>query len=289
MEKKRIKTASYYTIDRLNASVLFIPEKSAVNTVKHARKKWYNRKTPRGAKVVKTMINYLHETKTDKESLFFVTITTQQHKNGLTDMELWHRVGRWLKGRELPYVCTVERQTHGFNGSTPTEDLHFHICVRASSKFDIPHELGRLAKYFQVEKHPALLDIKRVQSVGGLVGYITKYVTKQPTGKKFGDCSSLFSCRTFSVSNTLRRSYKRTAWDYVRRVQGSTNCIGFLNECGGLTPSTDLNGNVIKNKFFGSFKYSPEIWQVAKKYSTAENIQFNATGVPLYLLINERK
>jgi len=278
-EKKRSSNKSYYVVDRLNKSVLYIHGKSAVNTVRHPRKKWYNRKTPRGAKVVKTFVNYLNETKGQNEDLFFITLTTVQHKTGHSDTELWRRVGYWLQKHKLPYVCTVERQTESgywiytgrdpnskqssINLRPPTEDLHFHIIIRSGSSFDITKELQSLSRRLGVKRHPSLFDVKRISELGGAIHYITKYI-----GKGTPKCSSLFACRTFSVSNSLRRSYKANAHEYVRRVEGDTECINFLISLPGKKLKL-----LHKTDFFGSFEYKDYIWPIAVINSTYERVK----------------
>lgn len=261
MDKPNGQYNGTITVDRLNHSVIAVRKLSKYNGLRHTRKRWYNRKTPRGAKVVKTMINFLYETKKEKEYLYFITITTVQHRSGKTDKELFGRVGVWLKNRQLHYVCTVERQRD-------TEDLHFHIIIRASSKFDIRYELGRLSKLLSVQNHPALFDVKRIDNLQRVVGYINKYITKN--GTKY---SSVFRCRTFSVAKRTRASYKAMAHRFVCRIEPG-ECVDFI-----LNVKYPLKYQH-NTDFFVSYKYAPYIWLAARAtkekrntcYSTQKNI-----------------
>jgi hypothetical protein len=251
------------TIDRLNESVVYVYDKRRNDTYNGYRlavcqygcgcvyrvsnKRWYNRKTPRGAKIIKTLINFMNYEKKEKEHFYFLTLTTQQHKSGFSDKELFSRVGAWLAKRGFEYVCTVERQRN-------TQDLHFHIFIlaRVQKPFVIRNEIQILSRIFSVPAHGALFNVKRVDSenVKAIVAYISKYVTKDN-----GKYSSLFGCRTFSVSNGLRRRYKGLADKYVIRLSGDAQSR-FLIEQNALKLLQPLH----VTDFFVCFKYSLDIW-----------------------------
>jgi len=252
------------TVDRLNASVIATNDKVNKNTLRHPRKRWYNRKTPRAAKIIKTMINFMYYEKKQEQEIFFVTITTCQHKSGMSDKELYARIRLWFKNRkQSDYVIVLERQKD-------TQDIHYHcvILFDKGERYSFRRELEYLGKLLRVQPHPALLDVKRVFDIKTVVGYINKYVTKEN-----GKYCSLFTCRTFSVSKRLRRRYKELADKYVVRVDPrrtiefiiEAKSLGLWHLLNGVDPATgELVG--FYNNFFASFKYSTDIWQLVQKY-----------------------
>jgi len=265
------------TFDSLNKSIVYVYDGKRRNTEGHhykmvrceycgtltpvSNKKWYNKKSLRTAKKIKTLINFMHyenERKQQKDELFFITVTTKQHESGLSDKELNAAIGRWLKGRNFTdYVCVLERQTGGTGGKfgQPTEDIHYHIVLQYSEGtklFDFKHELGRLSKLFRIPAHPALLDVKRIRNIQQVVGYIRKYVTKD--NKK---CSSLFLCRTLLVSKRLNKRYKNLASDYVTRLSKETGVMIFLKQ-----HKLEL---LHKKDFFACYKYSDYLYTEAKR------------------------
>jgi len=250
-------------VDRLNHSVIAVRTDVNRNTEKHLRKRWYNKKTHRGKKIVKTLINYMyHENKKkfNPKNFFFITLTTKQHESGMSDKYLYNRVGRWLRNQKVPYVCTVERQRN-------TGDLHFHILLlnRPEVRYCIRAEIRYFAKRFKINPHPAIFDVKRIppSNVAQIVGYVNKYV-----GKQSESYSSIFQCRTFSVAKRLRNSFKRNAQYYVRTIKSAPAIRTFLNTCG-----PDLIEKNATN-FFASYNFKPYFWNVAESLVPAtEKIQ----------------
>lgn len=265
---RRISNDNYFVVDRLNASVLFMREKNFTREFNPPKRKvWYNRKRPRGAKVVKTMINFMFNEKQETESLYFITITTCQHKTGMLDTELFSRIGLWFKNRkQSDYVITVERQRE-------TQDLHFHCVVlfNQGERYSFGRELQYLGRLFKVEPHSALLDVKRITNVERVVGYIRKYITKDN-----GKYCSLFGCRTFSVSKRLRRRYKENAGRYVKKLRGDA-AVNFVREIRegrvihGKEGFVRLEKERNSSDWFTMFKYNRDIWDTAVKYEEAEN------------------
>ena len=260
------------TIDRINQSVVSVLDNKNKNTTYHPRKRWYNKKTPKSAKRVKTMINFIYDIKKKDEHLFFVTITTCQHKSNFTDKQLFSKIGLWLRYQGVHYVSTVERQKD-------TTDLHFHLIILAKKKYSFVPELKKLSKYFNVDYHPALFDVKKIHSINTVIGYITKYVTKD--NKKY---SSIFQCRTFSVANKTSKLFKTVADNYVIKIQARTEISGstknfsnFLKEIkknlGGLQLLYNQDGSIKGNDFFRCYKYSSELWEIANKYKVNHLLQ----------------
>jgi len=229
-------------IDRYNHSVtesFFVHKK---NKSYNSRKVWYNRKTPRLKRKVKQLINYAYENKKPNERFYFATITTQQQKRNVSDKECYLDLRRWIKNKPINYVNVAERQRNG--------DLHFHLFIVSSKDFDIQTEVKRLANIFGVEAHPAIFDIKRIKNIGTVIGYITKYVTKQ--GR---DYSSLFTCRTFSYSQRLSNEYKKNA--YKSTIKTTTDLIKSYPH---------LFVEKYRNDFNIVYEYNIDIWKVAQQF-----------------------
>jgi len=239
------------TIDRLNKSVVAVRDLKR-NSVRHPRKLWYNKKTLRGAKKIKTLINFMYYEKTEQQDLFFITVTTCQHKSGISDYECNRRIGLWLKNRGVEYVCVLERQHN-------TEDIHYHIILLDDkrARFDIGDEIRKLARLFEVEPHPALFDVKRIKSITRIVGYIRKYVTKDN-----GKYSSIYRCRTYTVSRKLGARYKQNINKYVVKFGSSTS---FVSGRDYLAEFLSVNKLVeqFSTDFFKVYEYSDYIWQRA--------------------------
>lgn len=228
------------TIDRYTHSVTEYFELKKYNTTYNKRTKWYNRKTYKSASKAKRLISYMYENKTPKERLYFVTITTCQHKNNLTDKQLSNYIYLWLKNRGLQYVNVAERQQNG--------DIHFHLVIKSTKDFDFKIETKKLATYFNVEYHPALFDVKRVKDQRKLASYITKYITKEK--KEF---SSLFTTRIFRFSQNLTKDYKKNAYKSTFKVPSSL-----------IESYQHLFVSKYKNDFTTIYEYNLDIWKVAQ-------------------------
>jgi len=190
-------------IDRYNETVVvypFRPNNTKERAALRKPKRDFVMKNPRRNKIIKTAIRYLYESKQEK-SVYFVTITTKQHETKFTDRQLYAKLHLWLKNRESEYICICERQL-GKNGKTGTNDLHFHLVIRRKGNFDIKAEIERLSTLFNVRPHPALFDVKKLRGTNRIRYYLTKYVTK-------ANKSSIFHCRTFSISKRFRLSINK--------------------------------------------------------------------------------
>lgn len=243
------------TIDNINKSVVAVPFRKR-NKSFHSRKCPFNRKRTRSAKRIKTMINFMHLTKTENEKLLFITITSLQHKTNKLDSSIYADFQRWVKRLPLVYVCVLERQRN-------TEDIHFHLVVRCprSFYFDFKKEEIRISRFlssdtFRVQPHPALFDVSEINDISTLVGYITKYVTKDPK-----EYCSLFYCRTYSISRNLTKIWKAEADKYVIRFcEGSPQGDRFWEQ--GI--KENLFNRIHFKDFFAVYEFSSEIWNVAR-------------------------
>jgi len=244
------------TVCSLTRSIIEVRELQNYNNERRPRKLWYNRKTPHSRKILKRLIFFMYETRkrkrlksgrTSGEGLYFVTLTTSQHKTNKTDSELYASINRWLKDRSYRYVCVAERQAD-------TQDLHFHLVIRRFGKFDINAETARLSSLFGVQPHPSVFDVKRASTRRKVAAYITKYFKKE--GQKY---SSLFLCRTFSCSNLLRKEYKLCASNYVTRLQSADGTIQQLID--RIAPLHAIAGT----DFFVSYEYFDNIATTARE------------------------
>lgn len=232
-------------------------------------KRLYNRKTPRSLKKLSQLIHLAYENKPKGKHFFFVTITTMQHRTGYSDRELFYRFKLYIQHSGLDYINVVERQRL-------TGDLHFHIIVAKEGYFDIKYELARVAKCFNVPVHPALLEIKRIKNISTLRNYLSKYVAKPcpkmaviqaswekadsgeinpKTGKKYKRLtpySSLFECRTFSISNRFYRLFKTKHYTFRRAI---TNRI--------LISHRHLFREKFRSDFFVVYDFDLTLWAMA--------------------------
>lgn len=242
-------------IDRYCSSVVQAYDKKR-NKIKHKRKRAFNKKTLRGAKRVKQLINYMYETATKKyHRMYFVTITTMQHRTNKSDLQLSYDLRKWFKNRgsEFQYVNVLERQRN-------TEDIHYHIIIRATIDFDIKRECDKLGKLLGTNSHPALFDVKRLTNVRTVVAYINKYVSKgcntlecRPLSEEKPQYSSLFYCRTWNASRGITRAYRENAHHSV---------ISITND--DLELYKHLFVEKFKSDFFRTFEYNSDIWALAR-------------------------
>jgi len=108
------------------------------------------------------------------------------------------------------YISTVERQRNG--------DLHFHLILSYDKLFDFKTEINYFSQRFKTIYHPALFDAEYIlcdsnRSMVRVVNYVANYTTKST------EYSSLFFCRTFSISKKLREVYKKNAYEINVRVK----------------------------------------------------------------------
>jgi len=231
-------------IDRYLHSIVEIIPTNHKNKKRPERKRSYFIKTPRSKKVIKQLTNYLYESKKQNEYLYFITITTKQHESKFTDKQLFSQIGLWLKNRGCQYICVCERQKF-------TGDLHFHIVIRQKQNFYIQKEILYLSRLFNIKPHPALFDVKKIYKISQILGYITKYITKK------GDYSSMFNCRTFSISKGLRKEYKENAYKstfIISREFKLSNKQLFVEK--------------YKTDYFIVYQFSYDIWKLASRYKT---------------------
>jgi len=171
-----------------------------------------------------------------------------QHRTGATDKELYYKLMLWLKNRSIEYVCVAERQRGNIkNGS----DLHFHLLIESDQKFEIGVELSRWARLLSVPPHPALFDCKRVLNEKAVVSYLSKYLSKKQYAY-----SSLFHCRTFSISKRLRKRYKELAENYITLLNQDSDVRHFL--------TSERMEILHRSNFFVTLRYSPELSKTAK-------------------------
>jgi hypothetical protein len=244
-------------------------------------------KRPASVRKLTEYIYLLHENLRPNFRLYWVTITTVQHKSLKTDSELLYGLKLWLQHRTLSkespegfrYINTVERQRE-------TQDLHFHIVIEAKKDFDIRAEVARLAEVLGIRAHPAVFDVKRLNGVQRIASYIAKYV-KKPTPKYETLCkhyqraekgeinprtnkpyrfkppySSLFQCRTHTAGGGLGKLYRKRA--YTFRISVPSDLIKVTTEVGTQQLRYHIGGTPLfvayKHEYFTIFKYSDELW-----------------------------
>jgi hypothetical protein len=260
-------------IDRYCHSVVASSGITRKNPEPGKRKRYYNRKSPRTIKKLTQLINLFYENRQKQNyRIYWATITTLQHKTLQTDRELYYNFKLWQQHRNERYICIAERQRD-------TGDLHFHLITERKSDYNFKEEVKRLAGYFGVESHPALFDVSRIYNVKTLVCYIAKYVRKplpsylrmceqyaaeeqaaiaegrKPKHKAY--YSSLFQCRTFSVSGDLSKQYKEKHYSF--RIAVSRQFIQFAGHLLRVKYQTD---------FFTVYEYDVKIWQMAQEFKS---------------------
>jgi len=266
-----MKSEISITVNDLTQSIVMVSNNHKKNLANHLYKKlvcqycgcvtpisnrrWYNRKTHRATKQIKQLSKFLfyenQKNQVNQETakrLFFITFTTMQHRTGATDKELYYKLMLWLKNRSIEYVCVAERQRGNIkNGS----DLHFHLLIESDQKFEIGVELSRWARLLSVPPHPALFDCKRVLNEKAVVSYLSKYLSKKQYAY-----SSLFHCRTFSISKRLRKRYKELAENYITLLNQDSDVRHFL--------TSERMEILHRSNFFVTLRYSPELSKTAK-------------------------
>lgn len=243
-----LKKDNSVKINRLCKSITASTQYNQVN--KGGRKKnekGYYKKSFASAKKINMLCNVFYESRDKQKKFIWTTITTCQHKTGLTDKELIYRLKLWLQHQSIRYINVVERQRE-------TGDVHFHLIIEKEKYFDIKVELYKLARLFECESHPALFEVKAIKNVKMIISYIRKYVTKKgqkPTNEK-PLYSSLFKCRTLSYSQGINKLFKQNYSHYV--IELPYTAIQLLN--------LEL---LHKSDFFCTYKYSVEKWNLAHK------------------------
>lgn len=166
-------------------------------------KLWYNRRTNNSLKKIKEYLFILGKiAQYENKQLYFITITTLQHKTKFSDKDLLYKFKKFIQHRKDPYCCVVERQRE-------TADIHYHIITTSSKPFDIPSNVKRLGKLF-TNFNTNVFNVQLVDDVQGVVRYFYKYIKKPcPTWDKILEYdkrgilrppySSLYLCRTFTV------------------------------------------------------------------------------------------
>lgn len=244
------------TLDKLCNVVTFVPDLKR-NTEYHGKKPDFKGfvKSTRANKKIKRLTNFMYETKGDKR-FYFVTVTTQQHKSGLSDLELYRAFGLWLKRQKgSQYVCICERQK-------TTRDLHFHVllCTDKRKPWSYAKEIRYLADKFNAIPHPALFDVKEVRERGAVGAYLRKYFTK-------GANTDIFGCRTFSYSLSLARDFREQADKFVLSFRSGTAGYSELVKHFAQQKLQYIGGS----DFFSNFRLRPSDFGTAQQIILSNN------------------
>lgn len=249
---------SSIVLNKLNNNIVASDIRCANNFKPIIKKRFYFRKTNGSRSKVKLKALFLltHF----KGYHAFITLTTQQSKSFfgmcLTDSELMQQVGILLRNKKFfgdYYICVCERQRD-------TNDLHFHILTYYKSKTFVDYKkLKEEVSYrFGAICHPALLQFDWLDNnTKGVARYISKlssYVSKE-SSKDNAPYSSLFTCRTYSISNKLSKVWKSVANQYTCSV--TTDFLVHYKH--------QLVENFV-TPYFTIYKLSPYIWHVAQQY-----------------------
>lgn len=246
-------------VNRLTNTIVASDPRCSNNFVKIEKKRNYFRKSNASRTKVKEKALFMFEHFKNKH-FAFITITTQQSVRGWCDSTLMAQCGVLLRNKNFfgkYYINVVERQRN-------TGDLHFHVLTFFDDKNFINFKILRMeiADIFGCVDHPALLQVDFINNydTGKVAKYMSKlssYVSK--TGGGDTPYSSMFFCRTFSVSNALSAEWKKCADRYVIKVSAS-----FIHN--------NASNLVVlhNNSFFCIYKNNAYLWQVAQQYRLRE-------------------
>lgn len=221
----------------------------------------FNKKNYRTIKKLTELINLFYEKRNKAKKLYWVTITTVQHKTQRTDKDLFYGFKLWKQhSANDRFVCVVERQRD-------TQDIHFHCIVERFDNYNINDELNRISRIFGVVRHPALFTVKQIYSAKTLVSYISKYVRKpcpnyqtyiqrynksiQENKKPKIAYSSRFECRTFSYSGSIGKVYKSSSKHFKRTT--NHEIINHYPNMFKIKYQTD---------YFTVYEYSKDLWKL---------------------------
>lgn len=255
--------------DSLNREITLTLDhtRNIIGLINRKPKKWYNKKTSQTRKKLKTLINlYFYELEKTKSTSFFITITTNQHKTGKSDTELYSNFQSWVKYHRLQYISIVERQRD-------TGDLHFHVLAhRHNYRFKFKREIKRLSKLFGTNQHPSRFDCKRVPPIFGKQQYIKKYIAEYSL-KKSSQYTSLFRCRTFSYSRDIGKLYNQYEQNFVTKLAATTS-----EKSTGIDFFRLVNLKRVKiGIYYTKYLYKPQYQQFARNLLLNQNklINFN--------------
>lgn len=269
-----------------------------------ARRRWYNRRSYRGVKRVRTIINYMaveqfedpaRAKKKASKQVWFVTVTTKQHETHLSDKQCYAAVGDWLRRRfTMGYACVVERQSKAnscitirypcgdYTAVQPTDDIHFHAAVLVKARMPknkyrkwISRNLRHLAAALNIAVHPAVLKVEPVTQHWQVAAYLNKYVTKQKGENgdgtwQDGSCSPIFTSRTMSVSEKLTSRYRERADEFVRVLDREGELAELSRRVQLLTK--------FNSSFCEAYHYSDYLWQHAAEITASRLACASATA-----------
>jgi len=227
---------------------VFQQDKPHKRVPRNQSKRLYYLKNQRAAKKILNHSFFLREF----NPLYFVTITTYQHYNGLSDKQARQVVSNWFKKLKIDkYILVCEAQRN-------TGDLHFHIILHYAQDLQIAKE----AKYFSNRYHSsnpaAIFDIKRINlddtSLNSALSYVVSYQTKK------SNYSTLFYTNTYSISKTLQKIYKSRAYEVELKVE----------------PHSVKEFLKVKKKtpFFVAYEYGEDIWHIAQnQFKQSQNLE----------------
>lgn len=211
------------------------------------RNSFYFKRTNSANSKLKTLALFMFK---EFKYLRFITLTTVQHKTCALDWFLMKQFGYFAKhycGKF--YLCSVERQRN-------TGDIHYHIIT--TSDFNQPlysRMRKKWAKLIGAKDHRALFQCEIVKN-GEVAMYVSKlanYVSKNlnDIDEEKPPYSSLFFCRTYSVSKSLHNLFKQKADNYILSVKD--NYLDYLMVNHKLKEK-------FANDFFVQYYYEDYIW-----------------------------
>lgn len=147
-----------------------------------------------------------NEQKVIKENVFFITITTKQHKNELTDSQCTEVLGKWLELRKKQQkindcIWWAERQQK-------TRDIHYHVIIWTKKySFAIKENVKYFEKYFGIGTN--LFNRQNIEqnNLISVVKYIAQY------SKKFKN--DTFECKISQASYGITSTFKKCASKYI--------------------------------------------------------------------------
>lgn len=172
-----------------------VVKKERISVVVNNEEKRLNQLSNKQASRIKKAVRYMFHT--NPENLYWVTITTCQHLNGMSDEDCKKVISMFIDAQRLThYALVCERQQNG--------SIHFHIMVSI-----IPHvfkfDIKACVRYLN-PKLPYtgtnVFNVKKVSKTNHLGGYMTKlnsmcaYMTKEQV---------TFACKASQISYAITK------------------------------------------------------------------------------------
>lgn len=260
------------TVNTITNQVLFTHEPSNLQPVKKAKQ----RESTKGWGISRKQVARLRNItgwldRTYKGQYLFVTITTCQHKNGLTDSECNQILSKWLELRKKQniinsYLWVAERQKK-------TGDIHYHIILLSNDKINIPDNVKYLMKAYK-GTGTNVFNVEKVQNkVGAISSYMLKSINKYLT--KNADSQSI-KARPSQISHDLIKAFKLNANQFIQGV----NSYDFdLNQeyeyiCNALTDFKPVFSNDFVVCYKLHYKTVNKFLETLKMARTRKNLEY---------------